>query len=568
MLSSSGADAHYGVAALHGWGQAARVLVQCSGVVPVLAGVTGPAISGIALLIGLADIVVMSNDAYAFVSGPVPVREMTGVAIGPDELGGAPIHASASGAASAITEPGEVLDALNEILAYLPAHCDELPPRLATADRRDRLTPEAGDLLPSVPAGAYDVRDVVSALVDDGVLVELRARWAPNLVTGLASLDGYSVGILANQPMSIAGTLDIAASQKGARFVNFCDAFGLPLVTLVDTPGFYPGKDLEWRGDDPSRRTAGVRICAGDRAPSRRRAAQVLRRRLHRHGLQDDGQRRVPGVAQRRARGDGRLPSGPDPAPWRRRRRRRHLRLGLRGHLPQPLRGRRARATWTVSSTQPTRVTSSPRRSKCCPPSVSACDTAATTTLRSEPEPTSRWRAELGTFSDARGGPMPEDSFTITDNRSGQTVTVPVVDGTISATALRELDTGLWFYDPSYLSTANCNSRITYIDGDEGILRYRGYPIEQLAEQSSFLEVAYLLIHGELPTEAEAAEWIHHITFHTYVHEDITRFIKGFRYDAHPMGTLVSTIAALSTFLPRGQGHRRSVHPGWCRSSG
>ena len=248
MLSSSGADAHHGVAALHGWGRAAQVLVRCSGVVPILAGVTGPAISGIALLIGLADIVVMATDAYAFVSGPVPVREMTGVAIGPDELGGASIHASASGAASAVTEPGEVLDALTEILAYLPAHCDELPPRLATADPRDRLTPEAGDLLPTVPTGAYDVRDVISALVDDGAMVELRAGWAPNLVTGLASLDGYSVGIVANQPMSIAGTLDIAASQKGARFVNFCDAFGLPLVTLVDTPGFYPGKDLEWRG--------------------------------------------------------------------------------------------------------------------------------------------------------------------------------------------------------------------------------------------------------------------------------------------------------------------------------
>ena len=145
---------------------------------------------------------------------------------------------------------------------------------------------------------------------------------------------------------------------------------------------------------------------------------------------------------------------------------------------------------------------------------------------------------------------MAQDSFTITDNRTGQSVTVPVVDGTISAAALRELDRGMWFYDPAYLSTANCNSQITEIDGDEGILRYRGYPIEQLAEQSSFLEVAYLLIHGELPTEDEAAEWIHHITFHTYVHEDITRFIKGFRYDAHPMGTLVSTIAALSTFYP------------------
>ena len=248
MLSSSGADAHYGVAALHGWGEAARVLVRCSGVVPVLAGVTGQAISGIALLIGLSDVVVMSDDAYAFVSGPVPVREMTGVAIGPDELGGAPIHATASGTASAVTSTEGVLDMLTEILSYLPPHCDELPPRIETGDSRERLTPAAGEMLPSVPTGAYDVRDIIMELVDEGCLTELRAGWAPNLVTGFATLGGYSVGVLANQPMSIAGTLDIAASQKGARFVNFCDAFGLPLVTLVDTPGFYPGKDLEWRG--------------------------------------------------------------------------------------------------------------------------------------------------------------------------------------------------------------------------------------------------------------------------------------------------------------------------------
>ena len=248
MLSSSGADANYGVAALHGWGEAARVLVRCSGVVPILAGVTGQAISGIALLIGLSDIVVMSEDAYAFVSGPVPVREMTGVTIGPDELGGASIHASASGTASAVTPAGEVLDVLTEMLGYLPSHCDELPPLIETSDPRDRPTPEAGDLLPSVPTGAYDVRDIIAELIDDGCFVELRAAWAPNLVTGFASMGGYAVGVLANQPMSIAGTLDIAASQKGARFVNFCDAFGLPLITLVDTPGFYPGKDLEWRG--------------------------------------------------------------------------------------------------------------------------------------------------------------------------------------------------------------------------------------------------------------------------------------------------------------------------------
>ncbi len=248
MLSSSGADAHHGVAALHGWGEAARVLVRCSGVVPILAGVTGQAISGIALLIGLADIVVMADDAYAFVSGPVPVQEMTGVVIGPDELGGAPTHARDSGTACAVTSADDVLDTLTDMLAYLPHHCDELPPTIDTADPRARLTPEAGALLPTQATGAYDVRDIVGEVVDDGCFVELRAGWAPNIVTGFASLGGYAVGVLANQPMSIAGTLDIAASQKGARFVNFCDAFGLPLITLVDTPGFYPGKDLEWRG--------------------------------------------------------------------------------------------------------------------------------------------------------------------------------------------------------------------------------------------------------------------------------------------------------------------------------
>ena len=248
MLSSSGADAHHGVAALHGWGEAARVLVRCSGVVPILAGVTGQAISGIALLIGLADIVVMADDAYAFVSGPVPVQEMTGVVIGPDELGGAPIHARASGTACAVTSADDVAETLTDMLAYLPQHCDELPPLIDTSDPRGRLTPQAGALLPTQATGAYDVRDIIGALVDDGCFVELRTGWASNIVTGFASLGGYAVGVVANQPMSIAGTLDIAASQKGARFVNFCDAFGLPLITLVDTPGFYPGKDLEWRG--------------------------------------------------------------------------------------------------------------------------------------------------------------------------------------------------------------------------------------------------------------------------------------------------------------------------------
>jgi acetyl-CoA carboxylase carboxyltransferase component len=164
-------------------------------------------------------------------------------------LGGARIHARYTGTAAAVAPDAEAARlALGDILRYLPDHTDELPPRRLTDDPPDRPTPEAGDLVPASPTGSYDVRSVVRALVDDGDLLELRAGWAPNLVTGLASLGGVPVGVVANQPQAIAGTLDIPASQKGARFVAFCDAFNLPLLTLVDTPGFYPGKDLEWRG--------------------------------------------------------------------------------------------------------------------------------------------------------------------------------------------------------------------------------------------------------------------------------------------------------------------------------
>ena len=143
---------------------------------------------------------------------------------------------------------------------------------------------------------------------------------------------------------------------------------------------------------------------------------------------------------------------------------------------------------------------------------------------------------------------MPEETLTVTDNRTGQTIEVPIEDGAIHATALREL--GLMSYDPAFLNTASTKSRITYIDGDVGILRYRGYPIEQLAERSTYLETAYLLLFGELPTEAELAAWTHEITVHTFLHENVKRLMEGFRYDAHPMGMFISVVAALSTFYP------------------
>jgi acetyl-CoA carboxylase carboxyltransferase component len=249
VVSSTGADVAAGVDAVVGWGRAARELVACSGVVPVLAAAVGPAVSGSALVLGLADQVVMTHDAHAFVSGPAMVETFTGVAISTAALGGAPVHARASGVASLLVDDlDHALDVLAELVALLPAHTDELPPRWPTADPVERPTPEAGEVLPASPTGSYDVRRVLRAVCDDGELLELRASWAPNLVTALATVGGRPVGVVANQPQTIAGTLDIPASQKGARFVTFCDAFNLPLVTFVDTPGFSPGKDLEWRG--------------------------------------------------------------------------------------------------------------------------------------------------------------------------------------------------------------------------------------------------------------------------------------------------------------------------------
>jgi len=141
------------------------------------------------------------------------------------------------------------------------------------------------------------------------------------------------------------------------------------------------------------------------------------------------------------------------------------------------------------------------------------------------------------------------DTITIIDDRTGKKVTVPITDGVFSSSALRDLDPNLFMYDPAYLSTASCASSITYLDGEAGILRYRGYPIEQLAENSTFLEVAYLLINGQLPTTKELSTWQLNVTHHTMIHENMRkRFVDGFHYDAHPMGMFISAIAALGTF--------------------
>jgi acetyl-CoA carboxylase carboxyltransferase component len=249
VMASSGADLFEGVSSLDGWGRAAAALTACSGLVPIVFVAYGLAISGPALMLGMADAVVMTPDAVAYVSGPASVEALTGLRVEPVTLGGQGVHLRSTGVAALVAPDVEAgLEVVADLLSYLPDHGDEVAATLRSDDPLDRATPELRDLLPATPTGSYDVRKVITAVSDDEDILELRAAWAPQLVTALTRIGGQTIGVVANQPQSMAGTLDIAASQKGARFVTFCDAFNIPLLTLVDTPGFMPGRDLEWRG--------------------------------------------------------------------------------------------------------------------------------------------------------------------------------------------------------------------------------------------------------------------------------------------------------------------------------
>ncbi|MGH9210124.1 MAG: acyl-CoA carboxylase subunit beta [Acidimicrobiales bacterium] len=248
-IATHGADPLESVAALHGWGATGGALAQCSGTVPVLVVVDGPVTSSLALMLGLADLVIMTEAAMAYVSGPTAVADLTGLLRSADELGGPDAHAAASGlAACVVRDRTDAFAWADAVLRYLPPNVDSEPSVVPTSDPATRHVPELRDLVPTDAKVGYDVRDILTRVVDHGELLELRDRWAPNIVTGFASVAGLPVGIVANQPQVMAGTIDIVASQKAARFVALCDAFNVPILTFVDTPGFLPGVDLEWRG--------------------------------------------------------------------------------------------------------------------------------------------------------------------------------------------------------------------------------------------------------------------------------------------------------------------------------
>ncbi|MER6394428.1 acyl-CoA carboxylase subunit beta, partial [Streptomyces sp. NPDC001523] len=223
---------------------------KASGVIPQISVMLGPCAGGAAYSPALTDFIFMVRDiSQMFITGPDVVRAVTGEEITQNGLGGADVHAGTSGVAHFVHDDEETcLAEVRYLISLLPPNNRELPPRVLSGDPADRLGDRLLELVPADGNRSYDIRGVIEELVDDSEFMEVHAAWAQNIVCGLARIDGHTVGIVANQPASTAGVLDIKASEKGARFVQFCDAFNIPLVTLVDVPGFLPGVDQEHEG--------------------------------------------------------------------------------------------------------------------------------------------------------------------------------------------------------------------------------------------------------------------------------------------------------------------------------
>jgi acetyl-CoA carboxylase carboxyltransferase component len=245
FVSSGGARMQEGIAALGGYGRIFRRIVQLSGRVPQISVVTGLSAGGGAYSPALTDWVVMTEESSMFLTGPGVVREALGEDVNAAQLGGTRVHERNGVCHFVAADDFDASRLARDLLGYLPSHRGEPLPR---SQRRPAGGGDLGTIVPDEARRVYDVRDVISGIVDGGELLEISAGWARNLVTGMARMDGRPVGVIANQPRYLGGVLDTASSEKGARFVSKCDAFGIPLVVLVDTPGYMPGTRQEGAG--------------------------------------------------------------------------------------------------------------------------------------------------------------------------------------------------------------------------------------------------------------------------------------------------------------------------------
>jgi acetyl-CoA carboxylase carboxyltransferase component len=250
LNDGAGARIQEGVSALAGYGGIFRRNVRASGVIPQISVILGPCAGGAAYSPALTDFVFMvDGTSNMFITGPDVLAAATGERVGPDELGGAAAHAQRSGVASFVADTEhDCLEQVRYLLSFLPSNNDELPPSYPASDDPERRCDRLLDVVPADSRTSYDVRDVLRETVDDGELLEVRRDWARNVVCAFARVDGHVVGLVANQPMVLAGCLDINASEKAAGFVRTCDAFNVPLITFVDVPGFLPGSSQEHGG--------------------------------------------------------------------------------------------------------------------------------------------------------------------------------------------------------------------------------------------------------------------------------------------------------------------------------
>ena len=250
LNDSGGARIQEGVNALAGYSEIFERNILASGVVPQISAILGPCAGGAVYSPALTDFIIMSEGtSYMFLTGPAVVKQVTGEVVDQEQLGGASVHASKSGVAhfKASTEE-DAIATIRDLLSYLPQNNMEEPPYVPTNDPIERKEDSLNEIIPDSPNAPYDMYDVIGAIVDDGKFLEIHKDYAKNIIVGFARFGGTAVGVVANQPKYLAGVLDINASRKGARFVRFCDAFNIPVVTLVDVPGFLPGTQQEYGG--------------------------------------------------------------------------------------------------------------------------------------------------------------------------------------------------------------------------------------------------------------------------------------------------------------------------------
>ncbi len=250
LKDSGGARIQEGVGSLDGYGRIFERNVRASGVIPQISVIMGPCAGGAVYSPALTDFVFqVDQTSHMFITGPDVIKTVTGEDVTMEELGGADAHASRSGVTHFVYPTGrDALEAVRYLLSFLPRNNMELPPYYAPTDLADRLDDSLDSIIPDSANQPYDMKTVIETVLDEGEFFEVHERWAQNIIVGFGRLDGNTVGVVANQPAVLAGTLDITASEKGARFVRFCDAFNIPLLTFVDVPGFLPGVDQEHGG--------------------------------------------------------------------------------------------------------------------------------------------------------------------------------------------------------------------------------------------------------------------------------------------------------------------------------